>query len=285
MLYSNEFGEKFYSYQNKQQPQLVTQTNDETITYDSYGNIVSTSAYKIQWNSFNKANTITTNTSSTITFQYGPDRERFSKLTVTNSSNNNVSSTLVHYINNVYEKWTLTLNDSTIQVTEKYYIKVLNKIVATQIVTNSVSNLFYFYLDAFGSVDTVNDASGNLLIKYNYTTFGRRQIAYSNLSSNAMLDFFNLGFSSNDIVNDERLVYFEGRLYDSVLSRFISPDPYIKDPFNTQSLNRYSYSLNNPFKYRDPSGLSWLSWLTDIFIVTVAIVATAIVTIATAGSK
>ena len=278
MLYSNDFGEKFYRYQNQLQPQLVTQINDETITYDSYGNIVSTSAYQIQWNSFNKANTITTNTSSIINFQYGPDRERISKLT-TNAD----TSTLVHYMNNVYEKWVKKINGSTVQITEKYYIKVLNKIIATQIVTDSVSNLFNFYLDAFGCVDTVNDASGNLLIKYNYTTFGRRQIVYTNMTSNVMLDFFNLGFNLNEVVGDERLIYFDGRIYDSVLSRFISPDPYIKDPFNTQSLNRYSYSLNNPFKFRDPSGLSWWSWISKIFIVIVAVVATAVATIATAG--
>ncbi len=32
------------------------------------------------------------------------------------------------------------------------------------------------------------------------------------------------------------------------------PDPYIQAPDNTQNLNRYSYCLNNPLRYTDPSG-------------------------------
>ena len=45
-----------------------------------------------------------------------------------------------------------------------------------------------------------------------------------------------------------------GRLYDPLLGRFLSPDNYVQEPFNTQNLNRYSYCLNNPVKYTDPSG-------------------------------
>ncbi len=45
-----------------------------------------------------------------------------------------------------------------------------------------------------------------------------------------------------------------GRLYDPVVGRFFSPDNYVQLPDNPQSYNRYSYCLNNPLKYTDPSG-------------------------------
>ena len=45
-----------------------------------------------------------------------------------------------------------------------------------------------------------------------------------------------------------------GRLYDPQLRRFLQPDNFVQDPFNTQNYNRYSYVLNNPLKYNDPSG-------------------------------
>ena len=45
-----------------------------------------------------------------------------------------------------------------------------------------------------------------------------------------------------------------GRLYDPVLGRFFSPDNYVQMPDNSQNFNRYSYCLNNPLKYADPSG-------------------------------
>jgi hypothetical protein len=38
------------------------------------------------------------------------------------------------------------------------------------------------------------------------------------------------------------------------LSRFLSPDPFVQTPTHSQSYNRYSYCLNNPLKYTDPSG-------------------------------
>ncbi len=49
-----------------------------------------------------------------------------------------------------------------------------------------------------------------------------------------------------------------GRVYDPNIGRFLSADPHIQAPYNTQSYNRYSYTLNNPLKYTDPSGYSWL---------------------------
>jgi RHS repeat-associated protein len=51
--------------------------------------------------------------------------------------------------------------------------------------------------------------------------------------------------------------YFEARYYASSTGRMISPDPsglYYADPSNPQSLNLYSYVLNNPLTYTDPSG-------------------------------
>jgi hypothetical protein len=40
----------------------------------------------------------------------------------------------------------------------------------------------------------------------------------------------------------------------STLGQFLSPDPVLQSPGNTQNHNRYSYCLNNPLKYSDPSG-------------------------------
>ncbi len=45
-----------------------------------------------------------------------------------------------------------------------------------------------------------------------------------------------------------------GRVYDPQLGRFLSADPFVQLPANSQSYNRYSYALNNPLKYTDPSG-------------------------------
>jgi len=45
-----------------------------------------------------------------------------------------------------------------------------------------------------------------------------------------------------------------GRVYDPVLGRFLSPDNFVQAPDFTQNFNRYAYCLNNPLIYTDPSG-------------------------------
>ena len=49
---------------------------------------------------------------------------------------------------------------------------------------------------------------------------------------------------------------YDARWYDPELGRFIQPDGVVPGPANPQALNRYSYGLNNPVKYVDPSGHS-----------------------------
>jgi len=247
LLYMNDInGNKLYTYDNvkKQQP---IQIGNENIVHDARGNVLRTSAYEINWSSFSKPLSIKTN-KSTTNYEYGPSRERVLK-----STNN--QTLLVHYIEDVYEKWTSVDASNLVQTTEKFYIKVLNKIIATKIVTRSgESKLFYMYNDPYGSVESITDQKGALLLKYTYTPFGFRTVSYSNISADVQ-PYLNLGFSSNDYNDvDERLVIFKGRVYDCVFARFISPDPFIQEPYNIQDLNRYSYGLNNPFKYNDPSG-------------------------------
>jgi RHS repeat-associated protein len=55
-------------------------------------------------------------------------------------------------------------------------------------------------------------------------------------------------------LDDTGLYYYGARYYDATIGRFISPDTVVSEPYNPQNLNRYSYCLNNPLKYTDPSG-------------------------------
>ncbi|MEZ4772740.1 MAG: RHS repeat-associated core domain-containing protein [Bacteroidia bacterium] len=50
------------------------------------------------------------------------------------------------------------------------------------------------------------------------------------------------------------LIHMNGRLYDPVLGRMLSPDNYIQAAFGSQGYNRYSYAVNNPLRFTDPSG-------------------------------
>ncbi|WP_031342329.1 RHS repeat-associated core domain-containing protein, partial [Ruminiclostridium papyrosolvens] len=50
------------------------------------------------------------------------------------------------------------------------------------------------------------------------------------------------------------LYYLNARYYDSKTARFLSEDTYTGDPNDPLSLNLYTYCLNNPLIYIDPTG-------------------------------
>lgn len=74
-------------------------------------------------------------------------------------------------------------------------------------------------------------------------------------------------FTDQELDPETGLYNYVARLYDPVIGRFISPDPIVPDPFDPQTLNRYSYCRNNPLIYVDPTGnfydaigMDWSSW-------------------------
>ncbi len=65
------------------------------------------------------------------------------------------------------------------------------------------------------------------------------------------------GYTGHEHLKEFDLINMNGRMYDPVLARFLSPDKLLQNPSNTQNYNGYSYVLNNPLKYTDPSGWAY----------------------------
>ena len=65
-----------------------------------------------------------------------------------------------------------------------------------------------------------------------------------------------LGYTGHEHFNKLGLVNMKGRIYDSHMGRFLQPDPFVPEPWNSQSWNRYSYVVNNPLNWVDPSGFT-----------------------------
>ncbi len=89
------------------------------------------------------------------------------------------------------------------------------------------------WFDAWGNIVSVQDGQGNTLDK---------------------LTILDRGYTGHEHLQSVGLIHMNGRLYDPLLHRFLAPDNYVQDPFNTQSFNRYGYVLNNPLMYSDPDG-------------------------------
>lgn len=114
--------------------------------------------------------------------------------------------------------------------------------------------------DYLGSITHIVTADGTLLAEYSYDPWGRLRDPetyeiYAPGTEPAL--YLGRGFTGHEHLPWFGLINMNARLYDPLLCRFLSPDPYVQAPDFTQSFNRYSYGLNNPLSYTDPNGEFW----------------------------
>jgi RHS repeat-associated protein len=112
----------------------------------------------------------------------------------------------------------------------------------------------YWHRDHLGSTTVNSDETGAEAGRYRYDPWGKP------LSGNLTASAVGTGNRGRvwQMSGHEHLVggliHMNGRIYDPVLGRFLSADIVVQMPHNVQSYNRYSYVLNNPLGYTDPSG-------------------------------
>ncbi len=76
----------------------------------------------------------------------------------------------------------------------------------------------------------------------------------------------NHKYTAQEFDAETGLYNYNARFYNPALGRFISADSLVNDPSNPQSLNRYSYVLNNPMIYTDPTGhMHWGDFFSNLF--------------------
>ena len=84
-----------------------------------------------------------------------------------------------------------------------------------------------------------------------------------NFSYNITL--YDRGFTGHEHLLDFGLINMNGRMYDPLLSSFLSPDNYMQDPTSQQGFNRYAYCMYNPLKYIDPTGEQYFGWVSSTY--------------------
>ncbi|NQZ12897.1 MAG: glycohydrolase toxin TNT-related protein [Algicola sp.] len=236
-------------------------------TYDANGNLtqktvmLSTSeqfdsaTYRtIKYNSNNKPIAITNQNGTTTTFDYGSDGLRYKQITPDKTT---------HYV--AGGSFEVEIEGS--KETTRAYIGDY------AIMTRSSDGTFgmkYLHRDRLGSVDTITDAYtlaemsivGIMPIEQRtYNAFGKARTASGARAEGGTegrglfsTDITPRGFTNHEHLGDSGIIHMNGRAYDPELGRFLSVDPFITFPEDGQSLNPYSYVMNNPLKYTDPSG-------------------------------
>ncbi|GEM_PF-1026701 len=116
--------------------------------------------------------------------------------------------------------------------------------------------LRFYHTDHLGSSNVLTDATGAVVELHEYTPFGSVSAQSPQPAAHSPFGFTG---QRQDAANG--LIRFPARAYDPQLGRFLQPDPFVQDPSDPQTLNRYAYVRNNPLRFVDPSGYSFLSKL------------------------
>ncbi|GHV29799.1 hypothetical protein FACS1894177_01290 [Bacteroidia bacterium] len=129
-----------------------------------------------------------------------------------------------------------------------YYISGNGGLVAVYVKqSGQTDKTYYVCKDHLGSIVKLVDISGTEVFKASYDAWGNRTVANNTFA-------FRRGYTGHEHLAEFGLINMNGRVYDPVLGRFLSPDPFVQVPDFSQSYNRYSYCLNNPLRYTDPNG-------------------------------
>ena len=225
-------------YDNAAKPYQVT-------AFTPIGNNVPTREQQITYNSFQCPDKITENGYS-ASFSYDAEGDR-AEMTIRKGNDKVLTR---QYIDARYE-----IDNS---FTERFYLGG-DAYDALAVCVNDfgVDSTYYILRDYLGNITHIINEDGTLRQELSYDAWGRlrnpdtHQLYAVGKEPKLLLD---RGYTGHEYLPWFGLINMNARLYDPVLGRFLSPDPYVQMPDFTQNFNRYSYCLNNPLKYVDKDG-------------------------------
>jgi RHS repeat-associated protein len=117
------------------------------------------------------------------------------------------------------------------------------------------AELSYVLQDHLGSTAGTVNGSGAVVSTVKYFPYGSTMASTGTLPTDKKF--------TGQRQDNTGLYYYGARYYDPEIGRFINADTIVPNPADPQSLNRYSYCLNNPLRYIDPTGHESYSFKED----------------------
>lgn len=255
------FGGKAVTYDNN--GNIVTKGDIGSFVYDTSGKpyavsevrlnnySISVGTQDVSHCSFDRPSTITGNGyTANFTYNGNCDRVKMQML------HDNSTTLTRYYLGGCYE-----LDIKPSGTTEKLYLGGDYYDAPVVMIKQGSSSSFYNILrDHLGSITHVVVGSGTVKQRLSYDAWGRLRNPSTNTlytPSNEPELFLGRGYCGHEHLTGLGLINMNARLYDPLLGRFLSPDPYVQAPDHSQSFNRYSYCMNNPLKYVDEDGEFW----------------------------
>jgi len=211
-------------------------------SHDQNGNMTQGDGESITYNAFNKPLTISGGGNSTD-FTYGADLMRYKQITPSGST--------ILYLDKLME-----IESSGSAVDFRHYLGDVAILTKTGSLNDPSPGIKYTFRDRLGGVSMIADSSGIATEYRGYDAFGKPRNGNWTNKSPATINssVTDRGFTDHEHLDDWQLIHMNGRGYDYNLGRFLSVDPFIQDPGNSQSINPYTYIMNNPLSGTDPTG-------------------------------
>jgi len=163
--------------------------------------------------------------------------------------------------------------DGTVE--NRHYVSGAGGLIGVHVTKSGAApEMRYYHRDHLGSIVAITNEAGAVTERLAYEAFGKRRFPSGTADPNN--NIFGVqterGFTGHEHLDEIGLVHMNGRVYDPLLGRFMTADPFVQSPRNLQSYNRYSYVWNNPLSAIDPTGYSrWTNFRDNIAIPAAAI--------------
>ncbi len=208
----------------------------QNLLYEDRGSVRSFGELtQIDYDPLDRVSGVTRSDGVRLRFDYDPQNRRVLKETVAEGQ-----TRTVRYAGSLYEK------HDTHALRNIYFGSTF---VASETVTPIATQAVFFLADHHGTILLATDSAGAILQNQRYSPFGQA------LDANLALDRY-LGKERDQEIE---ILQLGSRFYAPAIGRFISPDWYVLEnptrPMRMpQGFNAYSYALNNPLVFKDPSG-------------------------------
>ena len=129
---------------------------------------------------------------------------------------------------------------------------------STVVVSANDAKVAYLTADHLGSPRINTDVTGAVTSRHDYHPFGEEMATTQRTSGLGYADdTVRKQFTGYERDGETDLDFAQARMFGSGLGRFTSPDPILSSASlgEPQSWNRYSYVLNNPLVFTDPTGM------------------------------